>query len=133
MPRAQAARPTVTIPTVEHKQCSKCHMTKGAAEFFRREQSHDGLQSWCRACKNAARQGNVSTHQALQHQSYTGMSDSMGGPGAASGHICGLRFSRLSFEIDYGRRDRFSLSGAVMHLQVITCTMHTMEPCRRRI
>lgn len=53
----QAARPTVTVPTVEQKQCSKCHVVKNAVDFFRREQSHDGLQSWCRSCKNAARQG----------------------------------------------------------------------------
>ena len=84
----QAARPTVTIPTVEQKQCSKCHVVKGAADFFRREQSHDGLQSWCRACKNAARQGNVSTHQALQHQSYADMSDGMGGAGTQCLALC---------------------------------------------
>jgi len=52
----QAARPVVKQPTVVEKPCSKCHVLKPAAEFFRREQSHDGLQSWCRACKNAARQ-----------------------------------------------------------------------------
>ena len=52
----QAARPVVKSPTVVEKPCSKCHVLKPAAEFFRREQSHDGLQSWCRACKNAARQ-----------------------------------------------------------------------------
>jgi hypothetical protein len=44
---------------VVEKPCSKCHVLKAASEFFRREQSHDGLQSWCRACKNAARQAQV--------------------------------------------------------------------------
>ena len=53
----------MTVPTVEQKQCSKCHITKNAADFFRREQSHDGLQSWCRSCKNAARQGNMPAGQ----------------------------------------------------------------------
>lgn len=56
---AQAARPVVKQPTVVEKPCSKCHVLKAASEFFRREQSHDGLQSWCRACKNAARQAQV--------------------------------------------------------------------------
>lgn len=50
----------VKQPTVIEKPCSKCHVLKPANEFFRREQSHDGLQSWCRSCKNAARQAQVS-------------------------------------------------------------------------
>ena len=123
MSRRQAARPTVTIPTVEQKQCSKCHVIKGAAEFFRREQSHDGLQSWCRACKNAARQGNVSAHQALQHQSYADMSDGVGNPGAASLALCILELTILMNACTF-----------LLHLQVLLtiCKMHTTELCRRQ-
>lgn len=68
----------MTVPTVEQKQCSKCHVMKNAVDFFRREQSHDGLQSWCRSCKNAARQGAMpmgSVHQTVSGGAYPGMAD----------------------------------------------------------
>ena len=66
------------VPTVEQKQCSKCHMLKSAGDFFRREQSHDGLQSWCRSCKNAARQGGMvsgAEMQAVANGAYSAMND----------------------------------------------------------
>jgi hypothetical protein len=38
------------VPTVERKQCSKCHMEKPATEFDRYKRTADGLQSQCKAC-----------------------------------------------------------------------------------
>ena len=65
------------------KPCSKCHVNKPAKDFFRREQSHDGLQSWCRACKNQARRlPRPTTPAAL---SGAGVRLGGGGPHAAGG------------------------------------------------
>lgn len=38
------------LPTVESKQCSKCHIEKPAAEFDRYKRTADGLQSQCKIC-----------------------------------------------------------------------------------
>lgn len=38
------------VPTVEKKQCSKCHEEKAAAEFDRYKRTADGLQSQCKHC-----------------------------------------------------------------------------------
>ncbi len=37
-------------PTVERKQCSKCHEEKAAQDFDRYKRTADGLQSQCKAC-----------------------------------------------------------------------------------
>jgi hypothetical protein len=44
----QNARTMVSEPTVVHKRCTKCRITKAASEFFRFKFSSDGLQSYCK-------------------------------------------------------------------------------------
>lgn len=38
------------VPTVERKQCSKCHIEKPSNEFDRYKRTADGLQSQCKSC-----------------------------------------------------------------------------------
>ena len=45
--------PNSNIDTSTHKQCSKCLGLKSRAEFKPKNQSVDGLGSWCRDCTNA--------------------------------------------------------------------------------
>lgn len=40
------------------KQCSKCQLNKPESDFYKRELSEDGLQSWCKKCSNKARDRN---------------------------------------------------------------------------
>ncbi|BDA49224.1 hypothetical protein COCOBI_13-3340 [Coccomyxa sp. Obi] len=62
-----AARGPVKEPTVESKQCSKCHEQKPAAEFHRDCNKPDGLRGRCRNCE--AQAGQVrrrSRHKTLE-------------------------------------------------------------------
>ena len=44
------ALPMTEVPTVERKQCSKCHIEKPSNEFDRYKRTADGLQSQCKSC-----------------------------------------------------------------------------------
>lgn len=48
VPELQNARTMVSEPTVMHKRCTKCRITKSSSEFFRFKFSSDGLQSYCK-------------------------------------------------------------------------------------
>lgn len=47
------------VPTVEAKQCSKCHEEKPASEFDRYKRTADGLQSQCKSCMKVQQQPNL--------------------------------------------------------------------------
>ncbi|CAL8464099.1 g3634 [Coccomyxa elongata] len=62
-----AARGPVKEPTVQSKQCSKCHEQKPAAEFHRDCNKPDGLRGRCRACEAQAGQvRRQSRHKTLE-------------------------------------------------------------------
>ncbi|KAK9918280.1 hypothetical protein WJX75_002808 [Coccomyxa subellipsoidea] len=62
-----AARGPVKEPTVDAKQCSKCHEQKPAAEFHRDCNKPDGLRGRCRTCEAAAGQvRRQSRHKTLE-------------------------------------------------------------------
>ena len=44
------ALPVTETPTVQKKQCSKCHEEKTADQFDRYKRTADGLQSQCKVC-----------------------------------------------------------------------------------
>jgi hypothetical protein len=41
-------------PSLENKDCRKCHRTKSVSEFPRNPRVSDGYSSWCKACHAAA-------------------------------------------------------------------------------
>jgi 5-methylcytosine-specific restriction endonuclease McrA len=47
---------------MDTKTCSKCGETKPATEFARRHDGHDGLNSHCKACCNAATSADRASH-----------------------------------------------------------------------
>lgn len=53
-PRGRQADQSGTSPP-ETKECRRCGQTKAASEFFSRRNSPDGLQSYCKTCRNEAR------------------------------------------------------------------------------
>lgn len=43
--------------TGDRKQCSRCGQAKGVISFTRNRSQPDGLENWCRDCRNTAERG----------------------------------------------------------------------------
>jgi hypothetical protein len=81
------------VPTVERKQCSKCHIEKPSNEFDRYKRTADGLQSQCKSCMKVSSHSCATSGCLLQKQRQL-----LPKGHAVGGHCCAAPYNDASFD-----------------------------------